>query len=45
MLKTKKTKNVKTYQYITVYTKNMTTKIVKELKTDPDRKMKVKARY
>ena len=37
-------KNVKIYQYITVNTKNMTTKIVKGLKTDSDSKTKVKAR-
>ena len=35
-------KNVKIYQYITVNTKNMTTKIVKRLKTDSDSKTKVK---
>ena len=35
--------NVKIYQYITVNTKNMATKIVKELKTDSDSKTKVKA--
>ena len=38
-------KNVKIYQYITVSTKNKTTKIVKRLKTDPYGKTKVKARY
>ena len=37
-------KNVKIYQCITVNAKNMTTKIVKGLKTDSDRKTKVKAR-
>ena len=37
-------KNVKLSQYITVNTKNMTTKIVKGLKTDSDSKTKVKAR-
>ena len=36
--------NVKIYQCITVNTKNMTTKIVKGLKTNPDSKTKVKAR-
>ena len=36
--------NVRIYQYITVNTKNMTTIIVKGLKTDSDSKMKVKAR-
>ena len=36
-------KYVKIYQYITVNTKNMTTKIVKRLKTDSDSKTKVKA--
>ena len=35
--------NVKIYQYITVNTKNMATKIVKELKTDSDSKTKLKA--
>ena len=37
-------KNVKIHQCITVNAKNMTTKIVKGLKTDSDRKTKVKAR-
>ena len=37
----KMNKNVKIYQYITVNTKNMTTKTVKGLKTDSDSKMKV----
>ena len=37
-------KNVKLSQYITVNTKNMTTKIVKGLKIDSDSKRKVKAR-
>ena len=41
----KTNKNVKIYQYITVNTKNMTTKIVKGLKTDSDSKTKVKRRY
>ena len=45
-------KNVKIYQYITIIlllkyitinTKNMTTKVVKRLKTDSDSKSKVKA--
>ena len=36
--------NGKIYQYITVKTKNMTTKIVKGLKRDSDSKTKVKAR-
>ena len=45
-------KNVKIYQYITIIlllkyitvnTKNMTTKVVKRLKTDSDSKAKVKA--
>ena len=34
-------KNVKIYQYITVNANNMTTEIVKGLKTDSDIKMKV----
>ena len=37
-------KNVKIYQYITVNTQNMTTKIIKRLKTGSDSKTKVKAR-
>ena len=36
----KMNKNVKIYQYIAVNTKNMTTKIVKRLKTDSKRKWK-----
>ena len=35
-------KNVKIYQYITVNTKNMTTKFVKRLKPDSDSKTNVK---
>ena len=40
----KNEQNVKIYQCITVNAKNMTIKIVKELKTDSDSKTKVKAR-
>ena len=38
-------KNFKIDHYITVNTKNMTTKTVQGIKTDSDSKTKVKARY
>ena len=37
-------KNVKIYQYIIINTKNMTTKFVKEIKTDSDSKTIVKVK-
>ena len=40
----KTNKNVKIYHYIIVNTKNMLTKIVKELKADSNSKTKVKTR-
>ena len=37
-------KNVKIYQYIIINTKNMTTKFIKEIKTDSDSKTIVKVK-